>query len=90
MLTTKPFTFSGSKLVVNADAARGRLCVEIIDAAGSPVPGFGSGDCDGIESDAIHQLVTWNGRPELNSLEGRAVKLKFSLNQARLFSFTLE
>lgn len=90
MLTTKPFTFTGSKLVVNADAAQGRLCVEILDAAGSPVPGFGSGDCEGIESDAIHQLVTWNGRAELNSLEGKTVKLKFTLNQSRLFSFKFE
>ncbi len=89
-LTTKPFTVSGEKLVVNADAARGRVLVEILDAAGKPVPEFGSRDCDAIERDGIRHTVTWNGRPELNRLDGRAVKLKFFLKQARLFSFKCE
>ena len=86
-LTTRAFTFRGRKLVINANAAAGRVLAEILDEDGKPFTGFDKGDCDPLQSDAIHHAVSWKGKGDLKALEGRAVRLKFYLENARVFSF---
>ena len=87
MLTTKAFSFRGQKLVINADAASGRVLAEILSEDGKPIAGFGKGDCDPLQSDAIHHSVRWKGIGDVKPLEGQLVRLKFYLKNARLFSF---
>lgn len=86
-LTTKPLTFSGEKLIINADAKRGHILVEILDADAKPIPQFGPASCDALERDEIRHIVTWQGVTNLSGLAGKVVKLRFHLKEAKLFSF---
>ena len=88
VLTTRPVLMRGSRLEVNMDAsARGLLRVEILDAAGRVVPGFGRTESDGLHGNHIRGVVTWKGNANLSSLEGRTVRLRFLGQSLRLYAF---
>jgi len=86
-VTTRPFTCRGKPLIINADAGSGNVATEALDADGKPIEGFTREDCDALMADEIRHTVTWKGKPVLSALEGRTIRLKFHLRQARLFSF---
>jgi len=86
-LLTKPVRFAGGELVLNlSTSAAGSLRVEIQDADGVAVAGFALADCRPIVGDAIEYAVRWRGDPELASLAGKPVRLRFVLKEADLFS----
>ena len=89
-LTTKPLTFEGGKLLINANAKWGSVLVEILDARGKPISGFSREDCDALNEDKIHHAVSWHGKADLKALEGEVIKLKFYLRGAKLFSFVFK
>ncbi len=84
-LVTKPLTFSGSRLSLNL-ASRGTTRVELQDAGGKPLPGFGLDDGTPIVGDQIGQFVAWKGG-SLSPLAGQPVRLRFVLRDADLYSF---
>ena len=85
---TRPITFLGERLVVNVStSAAGSLHVGIEEVDGSPIPGYTLAECDVIWGDSIEYPVTWNQSPDVHSLQGRPVRLRFSLRDADLFSF---
>ena len=86
-LTTKPLVFLGDTLVVNANAKGGSLVVEALDADAKPIAGFARADCAPITNDGIHHVVTWKSNPDCHLLQGRPIKLRFYLKNAKLFSF---
>ena len=88
-LTTKAFTFKGNRLLVNA-AASGTLRVEILDSSGSPVSGHTKSDCDPISGDSLRHTVKWSRESGLTSLQGKPIKLRFHLKNAKLYSFFFE
>ena len=86
-LLTKPLRFTGRELVLNyATSAAGSVRVEIRDAAGKPMPGYTLRACPHIYGDEIEHVVTWRGGSEVGRLAGRAVRLRFVLKDADLFS----
>lgn len=85
--TTVPLTFTGSRLVINyATSAAGSVQVEVRDAAGKPIPGFGLRRCREIYGDEIERTVTWNDGADLTALAGRSVRLRFLMKDADLYS----
>jgi len=85
---TKPLEFSGKQLTINyATSAAGSVCVEIQDQAGTPIPGFAQADADEIIGDEIARLVSWQGNTDVAPLARRAVRLRFILKDADLYSF---
>jgi hypothetical protein len=88
VLTTKPLIFRGDRLVLNADGSRGHVLVEILDTQGKPIPGYGKQDCDAFRADEIRHPVTWKGKTNLKALGGKAIKLRFYLERAKLYSFS--
>ncbi len=87
-IVTKPMIFSGNELIVNySTSAAGSLRVEIQDAGGMPVPGFGLADCPLVVGDAIAQPVKWQNGPDLASLAGKPVRLRFEMQECDLYSF---
>ncbi|MEO6874630.1 MAG: hypothetical protein ABI222_07385 [Opitutaceae bacterium] len=88
---TKPFTFTGNKLVINySTSSVGSLRVEILSEAGQPLPGFAAQDCQEIVGDELAHTVTWGNRAKVNQLTGRPVRLKFILKDADLYSFQFQ
>ncbi|WP_395749129.1 hypothetical protein [Prosthecobacter sp.] len=90
-MTTKPIRFSGEKLVLNYwTSAAGRIQVELLDAAGRPLPGFAAGDCDKIIGNEIRRAVTWKNSGSLHDLIGKPIRLRFRITDADLYSFRCE
>lgn len=89
--TTLPFIFSGHQLSINADtSAGGSVRVEILPASGMGLEGFSAGDCDPINGNFIHKAISWRGKTDLGELAERPVRLRFVMNDAKLYAFKFE
>jgi hypothetical protein len=89
-LTTRPLRFRGNALYVNAGAARGELQAELLGEDGRPLPGFTRADCDPIQADSVRRAVSWRGRSDLAAVASQAVRVKFYLRDASLYSFCFD
>lgn len=86
-LVTKPLTFDGKELVINySTSAVGSIRVEIQDKDGKPISGFAMDDCPEIYGDEIEKVVKWKAGSDLSSLKGKAIRLRFALKDADLYS----
>jgi hypothetical protein len=85
-LTTRPLTFSGKYLFVNADVGEGELRVEVLDQSGEAIKGFGRAACKPIRGDGTLLPAKWGGR-DLSKLAGRPVHFRFHLRGGSLYSF---
>ena len=87
MLMTRPVTFRGRYLFVNADADSGEMLVEVLDRNGEPIPGFARWDCTPVTTDSTLQQVRWFGGADLSRPSGQPVRFRFWLRNAALYSF---
>jgi hypothetical protein len=85
-LTTRPLTFCGKYLFVNADVDEGELRVEVLDESGEVIKGFGRAACKPIRTDGTLLPVRWGGR-DLSKLAGKPVRFRFHLRGGGLYSF---
>jgi hypothetical protein len=87
-LVTRPLVFDGGNLTLNASTSgAGCIRVEILDAAGKPIPGYGLSDCEEIFGDDVSRVVRWRKSGDVRSLSGAPVRLHFALNDADLYAF---
>jgi len=90
-LLTKPLKLSGKTLMLNLDAGKdGKAEVEILDGQGQPIQGFTRADSVPVTGDAVRLPVTWRQGADLAGLEGKAVRLKIHLSQAKLYAIWTE
>ncbi len=85
-LVTVPFRCAGGSLKINAAARGGLVAVAVLDEEGTQYEGFGKVDCAVFDGDAVEHEVTWR-QVAFASLEGKVIRLKFYLRDARLYSF---
>jgi hypothetical protein len=86
-LVTRPLTFEGGELVVNyASSVAGSLRVEIQDAEGHPIDGYGLDETIPIYGDEIDRVVAWEKGSDVGALSGKPVRLRFAMKDADLFS----
>ena len=79
--------FAGKQLSINmATSAAGSIRVEIQQPDGTPIPGFTIAECDEIVGDQIEHTVRWAGRSDLSQLANQAIRLRFVLQDADLYS----
>ncbi|MBW3542373.1 MAG: hypothetical protein KY476_19065 [Planctomycetes bacterium] len=89
-VTTKPFRLDGSAVEVNVDATNGTFAMEVLDAAGKPLPGYTAGDAMQYENvDNLRLRPCWRNADDLSPLKGRMVRLRFHLRHARLYAFQI-
>ena len=88
-LTTKLLTFDGDELVINADAQGGWIGVEILGEAGAAMPGFALADCRRFSGDSVRHTVRWQSDSDLSALRGEPVRLRFQMQNTKLYSFAL-
>ena len=86
-LITKPITFTGKQLTMNfASSAAGGIQVEIQDEGGKPILGFALKDSEEHFGDSNERTVAWKNGTDVSSLAGKAVRLRFALKDANLYS----
>ena len=89
--TTCPVRFEGETLHINVEtSALGLARVEIQDADGNPMEGFGLDDCDRIHTaNTVDRVVTWRrGESDVSALAGQPIRLRFELQSgAKLYAF---
>lgn len=88
-LTTRPFVLEGPHLELNVAAQDGgTVRVELLDAAGRPIPEFSGKHAVMAENvDSVRFRPNWSPHDDLKPLVGRTVRLRVSLRDARLFAF---
>ena len=87
-LLTKPLRFAGEELRLNySTSAAGSVRVEIQDAEGAAVPGFALDDNVESIGDSVEHTVQWKSGPDVSSLAGRRIRLRFVLKDADVYSF---
>jgi hypothetical protein len=87
-VTTRPFLFEGAALKLNAKANVGQIAVELLDDQRKPIPGFTREQCAPMEADSLEHMVGWKGA-SLAALQGKPVRLRFHLHNARLYSYRI-
>jgi len=86
-MVTKPLVFSGKELVLNfATSTAGSIRIEIQDESGIPLKGHELDSCPEIYGDAIEEVVEWKGGSDVGRLAGKAVRLRFEMKDADLYS----
>jgi len=86
-MLTRPMSFSGRELEINyRTSAAGCVRVEVQDAAGAAIRGYALDDCPEIIGDEVERVVAWKQGSDLSGLIGRAVRLRFVMKDADLFS----
>ncbi len=85
---THPFIFDGKSMELNySTSAVGTVKVEIQDENGLPIPGYTLDDCPEMFADEIDGKVVWKNERVVSGLSGKAVRLRFYLNDADIYSF---
>lgn len=88
VVISKPFRLEGQELVLNLDATGGVAAVEILDEQGTPWPGFGRQELATLTgASQLRFTPRWEGQDGVAALEGKVVRLKFTLKNASLYSF---
>lgn len=85
-LTTRPMTFTGGHLFVNADLTDGELRAELLGADGAVIAGFTRAACQPARGDSTRHAVSWSSGT-LQSIAGRPVRIRFSMSRGRFYAF---
>lgn len=90
-LVTHPFLCNGDRVFINAEAQNGSVAVEVLDENGNPVKGFETKSGRAISTDTLVKegdgWVQWKKEKDLHRLQGKQIQLRFTLRNARLYSF---
>lgn len=85
VVETIPLQPAGDRLAVNADASKGELRVEVLDASGKPIAGYEAESCVPITEDSVRRPVRWKEKDQLPA--GKPIRLRFLMRNAQLFSY---
>jgi hypothetical protein len=84
-LTTRPVTFSGKYLFVNAACPQGELRAEILDADGNAIAPFTRENCVAFSGDKTCHRISWIGGDACPT--NRPVRFRFHLKTGNLYAF---
>ncbi len=87
-LTTRPVSFNGKYLFVNAEiAAGGSLCAEVLNQNNQVIEPFSKANCLPFNGNSTKQMIEWTGMGDLAALINTPVKFRFYLKNGKLYSF---
>ena len=90
-LVTKPFVLEHPYLHINLAAwDGGSIKTSILTGDWKEIQGFASEDSVAVSGNVLDQPIIWKNKDNLSSLIGRKVRLKFHIDKARLYAFTLD
>ena len=97
-LTTRPLTFTGRQLYLNAQFSAKQsagmddeslISVELLDGSGQPISGYTLSEAIPISGDGLEfgKQVTWQDKPGVAALQHLPVQLRFHLRNVKLYAF---
>ena len=90
-IVTHPVVINGKAIFLNARTKKGgSIVVSLLDAAGSPIPGYTAKDAIPFATDLIASEIKWRDGRSLEALAGKTVKLHVSMTGAELFSLQVK
>jgi len=90
-LITQPFILEADRLCINASCqGNGSILVEVLNQNYEPFSPFAGNHAIPFTGDAIRHAVSWKPQNTLSSLRGQAIRLKFTLQNAKLYSFAIQ
>lgn len=90
-LITRPLRVAPGAMRLNAAVqVGGEIRVEVLDAAGSALDGYGMGDCTPVRGDGVRLPVQWGDKAGDPAWSERDIKLRISLREAELFAFRFD
>jgi len=90
-ITTRPMTFEGKKLFINADIAKdGWVKAAILTSESQPVALYGLDDSVALTEDTTKGQMVWKSKEELVPPGDEHLRLVFQLKNAKLYSFWIE
>lgn len=90
-LTTRAFVLEGDQLEVNIDAGKGWFKIELLDENGQGIKGFSGKSAKRYKGlDELHFKPQWVSSEDMSRLKGKLTKLRFTLQNARLFAFQVK
>jgi len=87
-IETHDFIPEGSHLSVNANFGKGRLMVEVLDAAGNVLKGYEKETSLIENQDSVKLAIRWKGTDALPA--GTPIRLRFHLSKGDLFSYVID
>ena len=84
-VTTNPVVCAGSQLRVSADASGGAVRAAILDAEGRTLE-----ESLPLSGDVTDAEVGWASGGDLSTYRGEAVRLRFTLEDAKLYAFSFD
>ena len=105
-VVTRPLTFAGGKLFVNAEVGEGGYVRAALRTAhpvmrqfvhrnkrppwGKLIEPYTPANCNGVTGSTFAGRITWKGRPTLPPTADASPRLVFELKNAKLYSFWIE
>ena len=90
-VVTRPLTFAGKSLFVNADVGRdGYVKVEVRSAQGDGVEGHAMAGCQRVTGNVFAGRIKWDGGDTIVRPPKTSWRLAFELKNAKLYSFWIE
>lgn len=82
-----PVHFRWRAIGLNVNVSHGTVRVAILDEDENPIPGYTIGEFDTIDGvDALRVQASWGGNTDLNPLSGQPVRLRFELDNAKIYA----
>jgi hypothetical protein len=79
-----------AQLYAHVKDGEGEVRIELQDQEGIAIPGFSLEECNPIKGRLADRAVSWAGGKGLSTLDGRLVRFRFVLRNAKLFSYSME
>lgn len=87
VLTTRPLTFTGNRLVLNIDTrGNGSARAALLEADGAEVPRFSAAACQAIQADDTGCVVRWKDGGDVSALAGRPVRVQITMRNTKLYA----
>jgi len=67
----------------------GEIRAELLDEAGTPLEGYQLSRSDPFKGDSQSKLMSWGGESDLSPLRKKRIRIRFSMKNAKLYSFRL-
>jgi hypothetical protein len=88
---TRPLSFTGSKLFVNAEVGDGGyIRVTMLSRGQQPIDGYSTDDAMPITEGSVRIPVRWKAATQLKLQPGDHMRIHFELKRASLYSFWIE